>query len=92
MNIADFGNGASWLHERDRHLRRWVGFGSGGGDGLPDAAASAAGGGIRFAEDVSGVRVDYAPGQGGLSGVREGVCRSGFWTLAAVPFREHGSA
>jgi hypothetical protein len=42
--------------------RRVFGFCVCGGDGLPDAAASAAGGGICIAENVSGVRVDYAPG------------------------------
>lgn len=62
MTIADMRDGASWVYEHDRRLRRCAGFGGGGGDGLADAAASAADGGVWVAENVSGVRVDYAAG------------------------------
>jgi hypothetical protein len=58
--------------ERNRNLRWDAGGGVCGGDGLPDAADEAADCGICIAEDVSGMRVDYAAGEGGLPGVREG--------------------
>jgi hypothetical protein len=53
------------------NLRRWVGGGVCGGDVLPDAG-EAANGGICIAENVSGMRADYAASEGGLHGVREG--------------------
>jgi hypothetical protein len=52
----------------------WVVLAGGGGGGadVPDAATEAADGGVCVAEDVPGMRADYAAGQGGLPGVREG--------------------
>ena len=48
------------------------GGGGGRGGGIPDAAGEAADEGICVAENVSGVRVDYAASEFGLPGVWEG--------------------
>jgi hypothetical protein len=59
----------------------WCGIGGGWArrcGGLLDAAGGAADEGICVAEDVSGVRVDYAAGEFGLPGVWEGDCG---WTV-----------
>jgi hypothetical protein len=52
--------------------RRRVGGGDRAAVGLPGAAGEAADGGICIAENVSGMRVDYASSEGGLPGVWEG--------------------
>jgi hypothetical protein len=56
----------------NRDLPELAGVAVCSGDGLPDAAAEATDGGICVAENVSGLRVDYAAGEPGLPGVREG--------------------
>ena len=58
---------------RDERCWNWRRFAGGGGTGvgLPGAADEAADGGICVAENVSGVRVDYASGEVDLPGVRE---------------------
>ena len=53
-------------------LRGCAGGGVCSGDVLPDAAEARDGGRICVAENVSGMRVDYAAGEPGLPGVREG--------------------
>jgi hypothetical protein len=65
------------VDEFDRDLRECGGGGGGGAVVLPDAAASARDGGVCVAEDVSGVRVDYAAGEDGLYGVWESVSGAG---------------
>jgi hypothetical protein len=59
----------------DGHDLDWCGRCGGGGchgGGLPGAADEAADGRICVAENVSGVRVDYAAGKSGLPGVWKG--------------------
>lgn len=55
----------------NRDLLGRVGRGVCSRDVLPHAA-EAADGGICIAENVSGMRVDHAAGEGGVPGVREG--------------------
>ena len=64
--------GSRTLDERCRNLRWVAGGGCRAGAGIPSAADEAANGGICIAENVSGMRFDYAAGEGGLPGVREG--------------------
>jgi hypothetical protein len=58
--------------ERNRDWRRFAGGGVCDGVDSLDTADEAANGGIRIAENVSGLRVDYAEGEGSLPGVWEG--------------------
>jgi hypothetical protein len=65
--------GSRTRDERCWNRRRIAGGGGRGGVGLPGAADEAAVGGICVAENVSGMRADYASGEDCLHGVWEGV-------------------